>query len=108
MGVVGSGVAQGHVVDRRARVQWAMGSSVLFSVLLLVSVGGILSTLGDELVGVCINCTLGACSVEGGRGVVGFLVLYRLVHRAVQLKPCYVGGMWARFWSSYQKSYGGH
>ena len=58
---------------RHARVRWAMVSSVSFSVLFLVSVGGIMSTLGDELVGVCMTCTLGACMGEDGRGVVGLL-----------------------------------
>ena len=55
---------------QRARVRWAMGSSVSFSVVFLVSVGGMMSTLGDELVGVCMNCTLVYCRVEEGRGVV--------------------------------------
>ena len=65
-------MAQGHGVARRARVWWAMGSSMSFSVLFLVSVGGIMSTLGDELVAVCMNFTLGACMGEECRGVVGF------------------------------------
>ena len=55
MGVVVSGVARGHGVAQHARVRWAMGYSMSFSVLFLVSVGGIMSTLGDELVGVCMN-----------------------------------------------------
>ena len=58
---------------RRARVRSAMGSSVSFSVVFLVSVGGVMSTLGDELVGFCMNCTLGACTGEDGRGVVGLM-----------------------------------
>ena len=47
MGVSGSGVAQGHGMAQRARVRWDMGSSMSFSVLLFVSVGGIMTTLGD-------------------------------------------------------------
>ena len=35
-------------VVRRARVRWVMGSSVLVSVILVVSGGGIMSTLGSE------------------------------------------------------------
>ena len=74
MGVVGSGVARGHGVARRACVRWAMGSSMSFSVLFLVSVGDIMSTLGDESVGVCMSCTLGACAGGDFRGVAGFLI----------------------------------
>ena len=48
MGVAGGGVALGHGVVRRACVRWAMGSSVSFYVVFLVSVGNIMSTLGDE------------------------------------------------------------
>ena len=33
-----------------------------------------MSTLADELVGVCMNCTLGACAGEDSRGVVGFVI----------------------------------
>ena len=50
MGVAGGGVARGHGVVQRDRVRWAMGSSVSsvsFSVVFLVSVGGMMSTLGD-------------------------------------------------------------
>ena len=52
---------------RRARVRWVMGSSVLVSVLFVVYGGGKMSTLGYELGGVCMICTLGACAGEGGR-----------------------------------------
>ena len=61
---------------RRARVQWEMGlyvSYVSFSVVFLVSISGMMSTLGYELVGVCMTCTLGDGTGEGGRGVVGLL-----------------------------------
>ena len=76
MGVAGGGVALGHGVVQRARVRWSMGSSVSavsFSVVFLVSVGGMMSTLGYELGGFCMACTLEACAGEGGRGVVGLL-----------------------------------
>ena len=79
MGVVGCGVARGHGVVRHACVLWSMGSSVSsvsFSVVFLVSVGGMMSTLGDELVGFCITCTLGACMGGGGRGVVCLLTTF--------------------------------
>ena len=33
-----------------------------------------MSTLGDELVGVCINFTLIDCAGEDGRGIVGFVI----------------------------------
>ena len=65
-----------HGVVRRARVRWLMGSSVSdvsFSVVFFVSVSGMLSTLGSELGGVCMTCTLGASKGGGGRGVVGLL-----------------------------------
>ena len=113
-------MAQVHGVDRRARVRWVMGSSLLFSVLFLVSVVCIISTLGDYLVGVCMICTLGSCVGGDGKVVVGFVigiltnyivgffVLSRLVHWAVQWELCYVGGIWAHFWSNDQNSYGGH
>ena len=52
---------------RRARVRWAMGSSVSVSLLFLVSGGGMMSTLGAELGGVFMTCTLGDCAGEGGR-----------------------------------------
>ena len=52
---------------RRARVRWVMGLSVLVSVLFVVSGTGKMSTLGYELGGVCMTCTLGACAGEGGR-----------------------------------------
>ena len=45
-----------------------------FSVLFLVFVVNIMSPLGYELVGVCMNCTLGFCAGEDGKGVVGFVV----------------------------------
>ena len=51
VGVAGGGVAQGHGVVRHARVRWAMDFFVLsmsFSVAFLVSVGGMISTLGYE------------------------------------------------------------
>ena len=51
VGVAGGGMYRGHGVGWRARVQWVMGSSVSsvsFSVVLLVSVGGMMSTIGDE------------------------------------------------------------
>ena len=51
MGVAGGGVAIGHGVVRRARVQWAMGLSVFsvsFSVVFLVPVRVMMSNLGDE------------------------------------------------------------
>ena len=48
-------------VVRLARVRWAMGLSVLMSVM---SGGGMMSTLGAELGGVCMTCTLGACVGE--------------------------------------------
>ena len=57
----------------RVRVRWAMASSVLFSVVSFVSIGGMMSILEDELVGVCMNCTLGACMREDVRLVVGLL-----------------------------------
>ena len=97
-----------------------MGSSVSFYVLFLVSVGGMMSTLGDEVVGVCMNCTLGVCVGEDGRGVVGFViglltncivsffVISWLFHWSVQWKLFYAGGMWAHFCSNSRKSYGGH
>ena len=47
VGVAGSGKDRGHGVDWHARVRWEMGSSMSFSVLLFVSVGGIMTTLGD-------------------------------------------------------------
>ena len=74
MGVAGSGVARGHGVALRACVRWVMVSYMSFSVLFLVSVGGIMSTLGDELVGVCMNFTFGACVGEDSRGLVGFVI----------------------------------
>ena len=46
-----------------ARVQWAMGSSVVMSVM---SGGGMMPIFGAELGGVCMTCTLGACVGEGG------------------------------------------
>ena len=63
-----------------------------------------------------MTCTLGACAGEGVRGVVGilntciagFVFLFRLVHWAIQWKLCFVGGMWAHFWSIVQKAYGGN
>ena len=64
MGVSGGGVARGHSMVRRACVGWAMGSSVStvsFSVVFLVFVGSMMSTHGDEFVGVCMTFTLGAC-----------------------------------------------
>ena len=51
MGVAGGGIARGHGLVRRDSVWWEMGSSVLsvsFYVALFVSVGGMMSTLGDE------------------------------------------------------------
>ena len=51
MGVAFGGVALGHGVVRRARVRWAMGSSVSavsFSIVFLVSIGGIMYILGAE------------------------------------------------------------
>ena len=33
-----------------------------------------MSTHGDELVGVCMNFTLGACAGEDVRGIVGFVI----------------------------------
>ena len=51
MGVAGGGVALGHGVVQCARVRWAMDSSVSavsFYVVLLVSVNGMMSPLGDE------------------------------------------------------------
>ena len=79
MSIAGDGVSQGHGVGRRARVKWAMSlsvSSVSFFVVFLVSVGGMMSTLGDELVGFFITCTLGACMGGGGRGVVCLLTTF--------------------------------
>ena len=58
---------------RRACVRWAMGSPLSFYVVFFVSVGGMMSTLGDELVGVCMSYTLGSCTGKNGRGVVGLL-----------------------------------
>ena len=62
-----------------------------------------------------MTCTLGACVREGSRGVVGLLTTCILfffcafpVHWAVQWELCFFGGMCAHFWSSAQKSYGGH
>ena len=49
--VAGGGVALGHGVVQRARVRWAMGlsmSAVSFSVVFLVSVSGMMPTLGAE------------------------------------------------------------
>ena len=54
-------------VVRSAHVRWAMGSSVLVSVLLVVSSGSMMSTLGAELGVVCMDFTLGACAGGGGR-----------------------------------------
>ena len=51
VGVADGGVARGHGVVRRARVRWAMGSSVSavsFSIVFLVSIGGIMYILGAE------------------------------------------------------------
>ena len=78
---------------QRARVQWDMGSSVLsvpFSVVLLVSVGGMVSTLRDELVGVFMACTLGDCTGEGVRGVVGVLTTCILVPRERSVGTMYL------------------
>ena len=51
MGVSGVGVDRGYGVVRRACVRWVMGLSVSyvsFSIVFLVSVSGMISTLGDE------------------------------------------------------------
>ena len=50
-------------VIQLAHVRWSMGSSVVMSVM---SGGGMMSTLGAELGGVFMTCTLGACAEEGG------------------------------------------
>ena len=49
-----------------AHVWWEMGLSVLISVIFVVSSGGMMSTLGSELGGVCMTFTLGACAGECG------------------------------------------
>ena len=63
-----SGVAG---VIRRARVRWAMGSSVsavpVSILFLVISVGGMMSNLGAERGGVFMTCNLGACAGEDGR-----------------------------------------
>ena len=51
MVVAGGGVALGHGVVRHAHVRWEMGlsmSAVSFSVVFLVSVSGMMPTLGAE------------------------------------------------------------
>ena len=51
VGLSGGGVALGHGVVRRDPVQWVIGlsvSSVSFSIVFLVSISGMISTLGAE------------------------------------------------------------
>ena len=97
-----------------------MGSSMSFSVLFLVSVGGIMYTLGYELVGVCMNCTLGACVGEDGRRVDGFVIglltncilgfvcTFPVSSLGVSMEALLRRGYVGTFWSNAPKHYGRH
>ena len=82
----------------------------------MVSVGGMMSTLGDELVGVCMTCTLGDGTGEGGRGVVGllttcivgFVCIFLVGSLGGSMGALFLQGYVGKFWSSARKGYGGH